>query len=118
MHTRTPASVLPEPVGAAMSVSFPAAICGHPWLCAGVGPSANRRSNQARTAGWNALMSLMWERQFYHCAQNRCSVRAGDSEVPIQQVAEESAAAAKEPATATQSAARALVTVVLFGSVL
>src|SRR5918994_226754 len=50
MATRKPASVLPEPVGAAMSVSKPAAMSGHPWACGSVGPSGNRRSNHVRTA--------------------------------------------------------------------
>ncbi|HEX2564783.1 MAG TPA: hypothetical protein VHK25_12750, partial [Acidimicrobiales bacterium] len=54
MATRKPASVLPEPVGAAMSVSKPAAMSGHPWACGSVGPSGNRRSNHVRTAGWNS----------------------------------------------------------------
>ena len=51
MQTRNPASVLPDPVGAAMSVSFPAAIWGQPSDWAGVGPSGKRCSNQALTAG-------------------------------------------------------------------
>src|SRR5438132_450247 len=51
MQVRNPASVLPEPVGAAMSVCSPAAMCGHPPVWAAVGPSGNRRSNHARTAG-------------------------------------------------------------------
>src|SRR5438046_2428596 len=53
MPARKPASVLPEPVGAHTSVCRPAAIAGHPPSCASVGPSGNRRSNHARTAGWN-----------------------------------------------------------------
>ena len=41
MAVRNAASVLPEPVGAAMSVWRPAAIDAQPWRCAGVGgPSA------------------------------------------------------------------------------
>src|SRR5918994_4674563 len=54
MATRKPASVLPEPVGAAMSASKPAAMSGHPWACGSVGPSGNRRSNHVRTAGWKS----------------------------------------------------------------
>ncbi len=52
MHTRKPASVLPEPVGAAMSVSVPDAMCGQPSRCGGVGPSGKRRRNHSPTAGW------------------------------------------------------------------
>src|SRR5215467_3024954 len=52
MQTRKAARVLPEPVGAAISVSRPAAISAQPRACGGVGPSGNRRRNQVRTAGW------------------------------------------------------------------
>src|SRR3954449_946732 len=52
MHTRKPASVLPEPVGAAMRVSAPEAMRAHPSACGGVGPCGKRASNHARTAGW------------------------------------------------------------------
>src|SRR5437879_2934824 len=52
MPTRKPARVLPEPVGAAMSVSRPAAMWAQPSSWAGVGPSGNRRANQVATAGW------------------------------------------------------------------
>ena len=48
---RKPASVLPDPVGAATSVCSPAAIGGQAASCAGVGPSGNRSRNQAATAG-------------------------------------------------------------------
>jgi pimeloyl-ACP methyl ester carboxylesterase len=53
MQTRNAASVLPDPVGAAISVCLPAAISCHPAACGSVGPAGNRRPNQARTAGWN-----------------------------------------------------------------
>ncbi len=53
MHTKNAASVFPEPVGAAISVWFPAAISRQPSACGVVGPAGNRRVNQARTAGWN-----------------------------------------------------------------
>src|SRR6266516_2087608 len=53
MQTRNAASVLPDPVGAAISVCRPAAISCHPAACGSVGPAGNRPSNQARTAGWN-----------------------------------------------------------------
>src|ERR1700722_15661558 len=53
MQTRNAASVLPDPVGAAISVCRPAAISRQPPACGSVGPAGNRRSNQARTAGWN-----------------------------------------------------------------
>ena len=54
MPTRKAASVLPEPVGAAISVSSPAAIEGQPRACGSVGPSGKRRSNHVRIAGWKS----------------------------------------------------------------
>src|ERR1700722_18309985 len=48
------ASVLPDPVGAAMSVWRPALIAGHASACAGVG-EAKLSANQFATAGWNRL---------------------------------------------------------------
>src|SRR2546423_11509809 len=54
MQTRNAASVLPEPVGAAISVSRPAAISAQPPAWGGVGPSGNRLPNQVRTAGGNS----------------------------------------------------------------
>ena len=53
MHSRNAASVLPEPVGAAINTSSPAAMRGHPSRCGGVGPSGKRRRNHVPTAGWN-----------------------------------------------------------------
>src|SRR5579883_190000 len=51
-HARNAANVLPEPVGARMSVCCPAAIAGQPSRCGAVGsPSAVR--NQCRTGGRN-----------------------------------------------------------------
>ena len=47
---RNAASVLPEPVGAAISTCRPAWIAGHACACAAVG-AAKLRSNQAATAG-------------------------------------------------------------------
>src|SRR5437763_1021589 len=52
MQTRNPASVLPEPVGAAISVSRPAAMWTQPSSWGGVGPSGKRRVNHSTTAGW------------------------------------------------------------------
>src|SRR4051812_8468327 len=52
MAARNPARVLPEPVGAQTSVCRPAMIAGQLPAWASVGPSANRRSNHVRTAGW------------------------------------------------------------------
>src|SRR5262249_2296920 len=49
---RKAASVLPEPVGAAMSTWRCATISGQAARCAGVGAS-KVRSNQLATAGWN-----------------------------------------------------------------
>ena len=46
-------SVLPEPVGAQISVCSPAAMRGQPATCAGVG-SGNEAANHSRTAGENA----------------------------------------------------------------
>src|ERR1700750_2685143 len=53
MQTRKAASVLPDPVGAAISVWRPAAISCHPAACGSVGPAGERPSNQGPTAGWN-----------------------------------------------------------------
>src|SRR5262249_49977667 len=52
--TRKAASVLPDPVGAAISVSPPEAIAGQPSACGSVGPSGKRSANQVRTAGGKA----------------------------------------------------------------
>ena len=46
-------SVLPEPVGAQISVCSPFAMWGQPWICGGVG-EGNEDANQALTAGENA----------------------------------------------------------------
>ena len=62
MATRKAASVLPEPVGAEISVSRPAMMCGQPRACASVG-ALKRRSNQARTAGWKESRTFMTERE-------------------------------------------------------
>ncbi len=51
---RNAARVLPDPVGARISVCSPEAMAGQPWACAAVG-SAKVVENQARTAGENAL---------------------------------------------------------------
>ena len=48
MPQRNEASVLPEPVGAQISVCAPEAIAGQPAACAGVGAS-NEASNHLRT---------------------------------------------------------------------
>ena len=47
-------TVLPDPVGAAMSVWRPALITGHASACAGVG-EAKLSANQLATAGWNRV---------------------------------------------------------------
>lgn len=47
------ARVLPDPVGAQMSVCSPAAIAGQPWTWAAVG-SANVDRNQSAAAGVKA----------------------------------------------------------------
>src|ERR1039458_5339236 len=52
MATRNAASVLPDPVGAAMSVSLPAATACQPKACASVGPAGYLRRNHSATAGW------------------------------------------------------------------
>src|SRR5277367_2745611 len=54
---RKAASVLPEPVGAAMRVWRPALIAGHASACAGVG-EAKVSANQFATAGWNRVSTL------------------------------------------------------------
>src|SRR3984957_11933226 len=48
------ASVLPDPVGAAISVWRPALIAGHASACAGVG-EAKLSANQFATAGWKRV---------------------------------------------------------------
>jgi hypothetical protein len=53
MAARKAASVLPDPVGAAMRVWRPALIAGHASACAAVG-SAKLSANQFATAGWNS----------------------------------------------------------------
>ena len=50
MQVRNAASVLPEPVGAAMSVCFPSATAAQPWAWASVG-EGNRPSNHSRIMG-------------------------------------------------------------------
>jgi len=52
MHHRNAASVLPEPVGAQMSVCSLAAIAGQPSACAAVGP-AKDDANQLRVGSLN-----------------------------------------------------------------
>src|SRR5215471_8069549 len=58
MPHRKAASVLPEPVGARMSVWSPAAIAGHPsdWAAVGAGKLVE---NQAWTAGENGAISTV-----------------------------------------------------------
>ena len=53
---RKPASVLPDPVGAATRVCSPAAMDGQAASCAGVGPSGKRSRNQAATAGCSSTV--------------------------------------------------------------
>jgi hypothetical protein len=56
--SRNAASVLPEPVGAAISTSSARAIAGQPWACDGVG-ARKRRSNQPRTGGERSSAAVM-----------------------------------------------------------
>src|SRR5262245_7445800 len=53
MAERKAASVLPEPVGAAIRVWRPSRMAGQPSRCGSVG-SPKRPANHSRTAGWNA----------------------------------------------------------------
>ena len=55
---RKAASVLPEPVGAAISTCRPAWIAGQACACAAVG-AGKLRSNHAATAGWNKVVRSM-----------------------------------------------------------
>src|SRR5437667_9360944 len=55
---RNAASVFPDPVGAAISVSSPEAICFQPALCGAVG-LPKRPVNQRVTSGWNNSVSVM-----------------------------------------------------------
>src|SRR5437868_5521951 len=50
MQARNAANVLPDPVGAEMSVERPATMCGHPSSCGSVGVP-NFCTNQACTNG-------------------------------------------------------------------
>ena len=50
---RNAVSVLPDPVGAQISVCSPATMCGHPSTCGGVG-DGNELANHSATAGENA----------------------------------------------------------------
>ncbi len=50
MQARNAASVLPEPVGAEISVVRPARMCGQPCSCGSVGVP-KRATNQSRTSG-------------------------------------------------------------------
>jgi hypothetical protein len=51
---RNAASVLPDPVGAMISVSAPVAISAQPSDCASVG-APKRPANQLATIGWNIV---------------------------------------------------------------
>src|SRR5215467_4144249 len=51
MHARKAASVLPDPVGAEISVVRPARMWGHPCSCGSVGVP-NRETNHSATSGW------------------------------------------------------------------
>ena len=53
MAHRNAASVLPEPVGAEISVCSPVAIAGQACACTAVG-AAKAAANQSRTRGVNA----------------------------------------------------------------
>jgi len=55
---RKAASVLPDPVGAAIRTLRPARMAGHASRCASVG-CANVRSNQAVTAGWKICKGMV-----------------------------------------------------------
>src|SRR5687768_411768 len=54
MDHRKAASVLPEPVGAAIKVDWPRAMASQPCFWGGVG-SWKRSLNQRQTSGWNLL---------------------------------------------------------------
>jgi hypothetical protein len=54
------ASVLPEPVGAAISTLRPALMSGHASACAGV-DTLKCSSNHAVTEGWNNVLESMPE---------------------------------------------------------
>src|ERR1700726_4043357 len=74
---RKAASVLPDPVGAAMSVWRPALIAGHASACAGVG-EAKVSANQLATAGWNRVSTTDDGRDA--AERRRALVRAGEIE--------------------------------------
>ena len=56
------ASVLPEPVGAAISTLRPALMSGHASACAGVG-ALKCSSNQVVTEKWNKFLESMPNRE-------------------------------------------------------
>src|SRR3990170_7660711 len=61
MAARKAASVLPLPVGGAISTCRPAWIAGHASACAGVG-AAKVWLNHRATAGWKGVIGLMGSR--------------------------------------------------------
>src|SRR5579863_1063230 len=75
MLARNAASVLPDPVAAAISVSRPCTISGQPPDCADVGASYVR-SNQALTTGWNEGGSIAASPGRYR-RQARLSIELG-----------------------------------------
>ena len=58
MAERNAASVLPDPVGAAIRVWRPSRMSGHPSSCGAVG-SPSRLLNQVRTAGWKGSSAVI-----------------------------------------------------------
>jgi len=50
---------LPDPVGAAIRVSPPARMRGHPSAWGAVGPSGKRRANQEAMAGWKPASAVL-----------------------------------------------------------
>src|SRR5215831_12024444 len=66
MADRNAASVLPEPVGAAIKVCRPDLIAGQASACGSVG-AVNCFRNHSRTAGWNELSGFMGRAVYHVC---------------------------------------------------
>ena len=76
MPHRNAVSVLPEPVGARISVWSPDAMAGHPCSCASVG-AGNEDENQVRTGSENRSSAAMGSG--YGPTLTTCVVVAGAS---------------------------------------
>src|SRR5213594_4009412 len=72
MHERKAASVLPDPVGAAISTSVPDAMAGQLLACTSVG-ELKRPRNHSAMIGWNCERGM--RDVFYHALLYRARAR-------------------------------------------